>query len=216
MSPPRRTRAAGADAWTRAELSVLRRLSTPARVQDFVDALTYRAEDDAGAPRRVLRERRANCYDGALLAAAALRRLGHPPLLLDLRAVRDDDHVLAVFRVRGHWGAVAKSNYAGLRWREPIHRTPRELALSYFDDYYNLEGERTLREHSGPFDLSRFDALGWTFRDDHLADIAGRLDDARHYRILTPVMERSLRPVDRRSLLSGMVGADRKALHASA
>ena len=213
MPSPPRSRAPAADAWTRAELAVLRRLSTPERIQDFVDALAYRAEDEPAAPRRVLRERRAHCFDGALFAAAALRRLGHPPLLLDLRAVRDDDHVLAPFRVRGHWGAVAKSNFAGLRWREPIHRTPRELALSYFHDYYNLEGERTLREHSGPFDLSRFDALAWTFRDDSLRDIAGRLDDARHHRILPRAMERALRPVDRRSLRAGLVGADRKALH---
>jgi hypothetical protein len=210
---PARRRPAPADAWTRAEFAVLRRLSTPARVQDFLDALAYRAEDDPGSPRRVLVERRANCYDGALFGAAALRRIGHPPLLLDLRAVRDDDHVLAIFRVDGHWGAVAKSNYAGLRYRDPIHRTPRELALSYFDDYFNLEGEKTLREHSGPFDLSRFDALGWQFRDEHLRAISWRLDDARHHRLITRAMERRLRPVDARSMASGTVGSDPGALH---
>ena len=134
--------------------------------------LAYRAEDDPGSLRRVLAERRANCYDGALFAAAALRRLGHRPLLLDLPAVRDDDHVLAVFRLRGRWGAVAKSNFAGLRFREPIFRDVRELAASYFEDYFNLRGEKTLRSYSVPFDLSRLDSLEWTFRDQHLREIA--------------------------------------------
>jgi hypothetical protein len=214
--PARRKGARPSRGWSRAELAVLRHLATPARIQDFLDAIAYRVEDAPGSPRRVLAERRAHCYDGALLAAAALRRIGHPPLLLDLRAVRDDDHVLAVFRLRGRWGAIAKSNFAGLRYRDPIHRTPRELALSYFDDYFNLEGEKTLREHSGPFDLARFDALDWTFRDDHLQDIASRLDRARHFRLLDRRLERALRPVDERSLRSGTLGADPKGLHAGA
>ena len=201
-------------AWTRAELAALRPLRTPGRIQSFVDSLAYRAEDDPGSPRRVLVERRANCYDGALFAAAALRRLGHRPFLVDLQAVHDDDHVLAAFRERGHWGAVAKSNFAGLRFREPVFRSVRELALSYFEDYFNLKGEKTLRNYSVPFDLSRFDALEWTFRDDHLRDIAGRLDGSRHHRLLTPEMERALCRVDARSLQAGMVGTDMAGVHA--
>ena len=209
-TPPRRA----PSAWTRAELAALRPLRTPGRIQSFVDALAYRAEDDPGSPRRVLAERRANCYDGALFAAAALRRLGHRPVLVDLQAVRDDDHVLAAFRERGHWGAVAKSNFAGLRFREPVFRSVRELALSYFEDYFNLKGEKTLRNYSVPFDLSRLDALEWTFRDDHLRDIAGRLDGSRHHRLLTPEMERALRRVDARSLQAGLVGTDMAGVHA--
>jgi len=123
--PRRRKAPAPAAGWTRGEIAALRPLTTPGRIQAFVDGLAYRAEDDPGSPRRVLAERRANCYDGAIFAAAALRRLGHPPVLLDLQAVRDDDHVLAVFRLRGHFGAVAKSNFVGLRFREPIFRTVR-------------------------------------------------------------------------------------------
>jgi hypothetical protein len=199
--------------WTRAELSALRPLRTPGRIQSFLDALAYRAEDEPGSPRRVLAERRANCYDGALFAAAALRRLGHPPLLVDLQAVRDDDHVLAAFQERGHWGAVAKSNFAGLRFREPVFRSVRELALSYFEDYFNLRGEKTLRNYSVPFDLSRLDALDWTFRDEHLREIAGRLDGSRHHRLLTPAMERALCRVDARSLRAGMVGTDMAGVH---
>ena len=147
-------------AWSRAERAALRRLSTPRRIQDLLDLFAYRTEDAPASPRRALAERRAHCLDGALLAAAALRFHGHPPLLLDLRAVHDDDHVLAVFRVDGAWGAVAKSNFVGLRYREPIHRTLRELALSYFEPYYSMKRRRTLREYSSrPLDLRRFDRL---------------------------------------------------------
>jgi hypothetical protein len=202
-----------AQGWTREELTTLRRLDTPGRIQAFLDTLAYRAEDAPASPRRVLAERRAHCYDGALFAAAALRRLGHPPVLVDLQAVRDDDHVLAVYRSRGHFGAVAKSNFVGLRFREPIFRTVRELALSYFESYFNLEGEKTLRAFSAPFDLSRLDRLDWTFGEDHLPEIAARLDGSRHFRILTPSMERALLRVDPRSMQAGMVGTDPAGLH---
>jgi hypothetical protein len=213
--PRRRKAPSRPEAWTRAELATLRRLDSPGRIQEFLDGLAYRSEDAPASPRRVLAERRAHCYDGALFAAAALRRIGHPPLLVDLQAVRDDDHVLAVFRSRGHFGAVAKSNFVGLRFREPIFRTVRELALSYFESYFNLEGEKTLRAVSAPFDLARFDRLQWTFRDEHLPRLAERLDGSRHFPILTPAMERVLRPVDPRSMKGGMVGTDPSGLHAA-
>jgi hypothetical protein len=212
---PRRRNAPGpAAGWTRAEIGSLHSLTTPGRIQEFVDGLAYRAEDAPGSPRHVLAERRANCYDGAIFAAAALRRLGHPPLLLDMQAVRDDDHVLAVFRSRGGFGAVAKSNFVGLRFREPVFRTVRELVLSYFEAYFNLKGEKTLRAFSGPFDLSPFDRLEWTFRDDPLQYIAERLDGSRHFRILTPAMERALVRVDPRTMQAGLLGADPAGLHA--
>jgi hypothetical protein len=192
--------------WSPGERALLRRLSTPARIQEWLDGLVYRAEDEAVCPRNVISERRAHCFDGALFAAAALRRLGHPPALLDMRAVRDDDHVLALFRVDGHWGAVAKSNFAGLRFREPIHRTLRELVLSYFEVYFNTRREKTLREFSGPLRLEPFDRLAWMFRDEPVPVISDRLDALRHRPILTPRMVRRLSPVDPRSLEAGMVG----------
>ncbi|HEY4379747.1 MAG TPA: hypothetical protein VGN01_05335, partial [Acidobacteriaceae bacterium] len=136
-------------------------LNTPAKIQKFLDALTYQYADTAWSPQRALRERKGHCLEGALLAAAALRVNGHPPLLMDLEAVRDDDHVIALYRERGLWGGIAKSNYAGLRFRAPVYRTLRELALSYFEHYYNLRGERTLRNYSGPVNLARLDAKGW-------------------------------------------------------
>src|SRR6266702_437247 len=143
------------------ELAVFRRLSTPYKIQTFLDRdLAYNKEPEGPtcqSPRRVLRDRTAHCMEGALFGAAALRMIGHPPLLLDLEAVRDDDHVLAIFRTSGHWGAVAKSNYSGLRYREPVYRTLRELVMSYFEGYVNLRGDRTLRAFSRPVSLARFD-----------------------------------------------------------
>ncbi|HTN51785.1 MAG TPA: hypothetical protein VML50_05240 [Anaeromyxobacter sp.] len=202
MPPPFAPR----EAWTRGERALLRRLSSPARIQEFLDGLTYRPEDRPGCPRRVLEERRANCYDGAILAAAALRELGHPPLLLDMWAVRDDDHVIAVFRAGGRLGAVAKSNFVGLRFREPIHRTLRELVLTYFEPYFNASGEKTLRAYSPLLDLRRFDRYGWTFRDAPLQYLSDRLDALPHRRLLSPAMERRLEPVDPRSREAGMLG----------
>ena len=139
-------------------LRTLRALKTPAQIQKFIDALPYQYANTAWSPQRVLRERKGHCLEGALLAAAALRVNGHPPLLMDLEAVHDDDHVLALYREGGLWGSIAKSNFAGLRFRAPIYRTLRELALSYFEHYYNLRGERTLRSYSRPVNLARLDA----------------------------------------------------------
>jgi hypothetical protein len=143
------------------DLRALRALKTPARIQKFIDGLTYQYANTAWSPHRVLRERKGHCLEGALLAAAALRVNGHPPMLMDLEAVHDDDHVVAIYREGSLWGGIAKSNFAGLRFRAPIYRTLRELALSYFEDYYNLRGERTLRSYSRPVNLKRLDGLHW-------------------------------------------------------
>jgi hypothetical protein len=132
------------------DLRALRALKTPAQIQKFIDGLTYQYADTAGSPHRVLRERKGHCLEGALLAAAALRVNGREPLLMDLEAVHDDDHVIAIYREGSLWGGIAKSNFAGLRFRAPVYRTLRELALSYFESYYNLRGERTLRSYSVP------------------------------------------------------------------
>jgi len=189
------------------------RLTSIAAVQRFLDSTRYSADPFGRAPLRVLRDRTANCFDGALLAAAALRRLGHRPLLVDLRAVRDDDHVIAVFRRFGCWGAVAKSNFVGLRFREPIHRTLRELVLSYFEPFYNLDGEKTLRAYSRPVDLSAFDRLDWEARDDAVDVIGEHLDSARHYPLLSRRQIAGLQPVDRRSFRAGMQGARAAGLY---
>ena len=194
------------------ELRVLRGLRTPERIQRFLDDdIGYNKEKSGPtcrSPRRVLRDRVAHCLEGALFGAAALRVQGWPPLLLDLEAVRDDDHVLAIFKQRGCWGAVAKSNYAGLRFREPVYRTLRELAMSYFEDYYNPEGEKTLRTYSRPVNLARFDKVEWMTAAEDLWNISDYLFSIPHRRLITPAMARLLNPMDRRSFAAGKVGAE--------
>ncbi len=194
--------------FTAAELRALRALGTPQGIQRALDAMPYHHASTAWSPRRVLRERRAHCLEGAVFAAAALRVLGYPPLLLDLEAVQDTDHVLAVYRERGHWGAIAKSNFTALRYREPVHRSLRELAMSYFEGYINLRGERTLRAYSRPVSLARFDRRrpGWMTTDGDLWWIAEHLVGVPHTRLLRPAMIRRLHRVDRRSLAAGLVG----------
>lgn len=192
---------------TDGEAARLRRLTPPWRIQERLDAMDYDVEG-AGcrSPRRVLRERRVQCMDGALFAAAALRLQGHRPLLLDLEAVQDVDHVLAVFRVGKGWGAIGRSNYSGLRYREPIHRTLRELALSYFESYFNLRREKTLRRYSVPVDLSRFDRRKWMTAEDDLWDIPEYLVGVRHFPLVTTAEVRRLTTVDARMFTAGLVG----------
>jgi hypothetical protein len=202
------------EALTPSERRSMARLTTPAKVQGFLDELTYNAESVYRCPLRVLRERVAHCFDGALFAAAALRRHGYPPLILYMLAnPRDDDHLLALYRRDGYWGAVAKSNFVGLRFREPVYRTLRELVMSYFEQFYNVEREKTLRRYTVPLNLKRFDRFNWITRDASLQDIANRLDEIRKVRLLTRSMIAGLSPVDERSCRAGMVGVNEKGLY---
>jgi hypothetical protein len=192
------------------EVSVLRRLNTPERIQRFIDDLDYNKEENGPtcrSPRRVLRDRLAQCLEGALFGAAALRIQGWEPLLLDLEAVRDDDHVLAIFRQRGCWGAIAKSNYSGLRFREPVYRSLRELAISYFEHYYNPDGEKTLRTYSRPVNLRRFDRIDWMTAEQDLWPISDYLFSIPHKRLLTSGIVRNLNRMDARLMAAGKVGA---------
>jgi len=192
--------------FTPAELRKLRSLRTPYGVQRFLDGLPYHLATTAWSPRRVLAEGTAHCLEAGIFAAAALRVLGFPPLVFDVEADQDTDHVIAIFKVRGHWGAVAKSNYAGLEYREPIHRTLRELALSYFPFYFNLRRERTLRRYSYPVDLARFDRLGWMTHPKDVWSIAEYLLTVRHYPLLAPGMARRLNRIEERLWKAGLVG----------
>jgi len=188
------------------DLRTLRALKTPAQIQKFIDALQYQYANTAWSPQRVLRERKGHCLEGALLAAAALRVNGHPPLLMDLEAVQDDDHVVALYRECGLWGSIAKSNFAGLRFRAPIYRTLRELALSYFDQYYNLRGERTLRSYSRPVSLERLDNRHWMTSEENVWCVPEYLIAARHYPLVPDKVARALPRIDRRSFEAGMHG----------
>ena len=191
---------------TPAELRTLRALNTPARIQKFVDALTYQYADTAWSPRRVLRERKGHCLEGALVAAAALRVNGHPPLIMDLESVHDDDHVVALYREHGLWGGIAKSNFAGLRFRAPVYRTLRELTLSYFEHYYNLRGERTLRAYSLPVNLARLDGRQWMIAEEDVWFVPEALIAARHYPLFPHKVARALPRLDRRSFEAGKHG----------
>jgi hypothetical protein len=192
------------------ERRILRSLATPARIQQFLDnEIGYNLEpggDTCYSPRRVLREGVAHCMEGAMLAAVALRMLGHPPLLVDLEAVRDTDHVLAVYRVNGHWGAVAKSDYSGLRSREPVYRTIRELVMSYFEHYFNPAGEKTLRAYSRPVNLRQFDPRGWMTSEENVWAVPNYLCEIRHTPVVDKAILRKVEPMDKRLFAAGRLG----------
>jgi len=191
---------------TRQEIRLLKSLSTPWKIQKFLDSIPYNTEPDGDtcrSPRRVMRDRTAHCFEAALFAAAALRVNGWPPLILDLEAVRDTDHVIALFRMDDCWGAVAQSNYSGLRFREPIYRSLRELAVSFFEDYYNPKGEKTLRRYSRPVNLSRFDSTNWMTAEEDVWWIPEYLVEIPHTNILQK--ERRMF-ADKRLYDAGMVG----------
>ncbi|HVR88712.1 MAG TPA: hypothetical protein VHG53_04105 [Candidatus Limnocylindria bacterium] len=195
---------------TPAELRAFRGLDTPMKVQRFLDGLDYNLEPGGAtcrSPRRVFRDRTAHCAEGALFAAAAFRIHERPPLIVDLEAERDDDHVLAVYRDRGLWGAVGISKFAGLRFRVPLYRTIRELVLSYFEDYYNYAGERTLRRYSRPVSLAQFDRIGWMTAETDLWPVMDRLVAARHVRLAPERATRGLPRLDRRAYEAGLHGA---------
>src|SRR5437016_8396734 len=192
------------------ELRTLRGLKTPAGIQKFLDDLPYNLSFTARSPQKVLRDRTASCLEGGIFAAAALRVLGFPPLIFDLEAEQDTDHVVAIFKVREHWGAVAKSNFTGCRYREPVYRSLRELAMSYFNIYFNLRGERTLRRYSRSVNLARFDRLNWMTTDKPIWFIAEHLCEIPHIPLLTPAMEKQLTRVDPRTIKSEMFGHRKK------
>jgi len=197
--------------FTRGELRTLRDLNTPAKIQRWIESLPYHHARTAWSPRRVLRERTAHCLEGAIFATAALRVHGFPPLIWDLEAVFDDDHVLAIFKVDGHWGAIAKSNYAGLRYREPVYRSLRELAMSYFNDYFNLRGQRTLRAFSKPVNLAHFDRRNWMTTEEELWYIPEHLVELPHTPLFSARTARRLTRLDARAQAAGKTGRQEKS-----
>ena len=199
---------------TESERRIWAQLTTPMRIQAFLDKLPYSVESGYRCPLRVLREHVAHCFDGALFAAAALRRLGNPPLILNMISNdEDDDHILALYKHDGYWGAIAKSNFAGLRFREPVYRTLRELVMSYFEQFYNIERKKTLRSYTVPLNLKAFDKLNWMTSDPPIEKIGDRLDEIRKVRILTRGMIAGLSLVDERSYRAGFVGTNRAGLY---
>ena len=203
-----------AHAWEDPDLSLPSGLDSPVAIQTFLDGIAYSAEEVYRCPRSVLRDGQGHCYDGAVLAAAALRRIGFPPLIVELLpwVGHDDDHILAVFKMDGRWGAVAKSNFVGLRYRDPVYSSLRELVMSYFEVFFNLKREKTLRGYTLPLNLARYDRLSWTTRDETMEEIATGLERSRKVTILTPGMIERLPLLDARSFEAGLLGSDPKGL----
>jgi hypothetical protein len=199
---------------TSSERSLLDGLDSPIRIQSFLNSLPYSTDDFYRCPLRVLRDRKAHCFDGALFAAMALRRLGFPPLILELIPnSHDDDHILAIYKRIEHWGAIAQSNFTGLRFREPVYRSIRELVMSYFEDFFNATGEKTMLGYRGPIDLKSFDRLDWMSSDEGLETLADGMDHYRILSVLTAEMASNLSQVDDRSLQAGLLDADPAGLY---
>jgi hypothetical protein len=185
-------------------------LTSPARIQALLNEIRYSDEDVNRCFPNVLRDGKAHCLDGGLLGAAAMRHLGYPPMIIDLlpEPGTDDDHVLVIFREHGRLGAIAKSNFVGLRYREPVYQTLRELVMAYFEDFFNLKGERTLRSYTAPLHLDKLDHLEWMWQDTGVEAIEQRLDKLRRFELLTPEMIAALTTKDELALKAGMLGTN--------
>lgn len=190
------------------EKAYLDGLDTPYKIQSFLDCAVYPSGEENRSALEVLRQRKAHCLDGGLFAAAALRRIGFPPLVLDMQPEEgmDDDHVLALYKEFGCWGAVAKSNFSGLRFREPVYRTLRELVLSFFDGFFNVKGEKTLRAYTRPINLARFDNRSWMTDPKGVDAVEVYLKNAKLIPLISPDQAGRLSPVDARSYEAGMLG----------
>jgi hypothetical protein len=191
-------------------------LNSPKKIQDYVNSLDFNFEengDSCMSPREVIRNKKANCIEGAILAAAILEFHGHRPLVMDLRSTKkpyDDDHVVAVWKQFGCFGAISKTTHAVLRYREPVYKTLRELAVSYFHEYFLNGGEKTLREYSELFDLSHFNRLNWRTTTDSLLEISFYLDKIKHYKILSPAQIKNLRKADKIEIEAGKLTEKRR------
>jgi hypothetical protein len=188
-------------------------LLTPLMVQEFLDEIPYRPEDDNYCPVSVFRDGRAHCFDGGLLAAAALRLQGYAPVIVQMIPENDDDHILAIFKKNGGVGAVGKSNFVGLRHREPVYNSIRELIMSYFDGFYNVNGERTLRGYSAPLSLAKFDSIDWMCSDQGAQSVAEKLHHLRHFPVLSAQMLADLTRVDSLTYRSGLLVVNPNGLY---
>lgn len=192
------------------ELEIFKKLNTPAKIQDYLNSLTINFEEDGDTcmpPRMVLKKGKAHCIEGALLAAAVLRFHGHEPLIVDMEANdKDDDHVVAVFKKNGKWGALGKTNHAVLRYREPVYRDIRELVMSFFHEYtLDEDGSKTLRRFSKPINLKRFDKLNWMTAEEDVWFIPNFLTKIPHNKILTKSQISSLRKADEIEIRAGKI-----------
>jgi hypothetical protein len=198
--------------WTKEEKVFLKGFKDPWSIQIFLDSIAYNPGYECRSPRWVIRKRSAHCFEGALFAASALDFLGYKPLIVDMKAYNDDDHVIAVFREEGYWGAVAKSNFTSLRFREPVYRSLRELVMSYFDFFFNIYGEKSLRSYSLPFNLTLFNKRNWATTDDDLEYIGDKIESLYHFPVVSEKMINKLSIASDSMLKAGMLGSIEEGL----
>lgn len=198
--------------WNEDEIKFLKTLNDTGKIQVFLDSIEYNPVYECRSPRWVIRKKSAHCFEGALFSAAALHFLGYKPLIVDMKAFNDDDHVIAVFKERNHWGAIAKSNFTSLRYREPVYRSIRELIMSYFDFFFNIEGDKSLRSYSLPLDLTVYNSLNWMTTDVDLEYIGDKLESMRHYPVVDEPMIRNLKKASDSMLKAGMLGSNAAGL----
>ena len=189
------------------ERKFFEQFKSPFDIQLFLNSIKYNPDYITNSPRVVMHKKMANCFEGALFAAAVLRMLGHKPSIVDLMAYNDDDHVIAIFKQNNLYGAVAKSNTTTLRFREPVYRSIRELVMSYFDFYFNTLGDKSLRSYSNPVDLSKFDKDKWMTTEEDLEFIGDYLFTIKHNKILDARSVRSLSPADKEVLEICFIGS---------
>jgi len=198
--------------WNKEEIEFLKTLNNPDKIQTFLDSLDYHPGYECRSPRWVMKNRSAHCFEGALFAAAALQFIGYKPLIVDIKAVNDDDHVIAVVRENGYWGAVAKSNFTSLRFREPVYRSLRELIMSYFDFFFNVDGYKSLRSYSLPFNLNHFESRNWQTTDEDLEYIGDKIESLHHFPVATKKMVSKLYPASETVIKAGLLGSKAEGL----
>ncbi|MDY0100155.1 MAG: hypothetical protein RBR81_13235 [Bacteroidales bacterium] len=198
--------------WNPEEILLLSQFKHPYAIQEFLDRIDYNPDYTCKSPRWVIRKRTAHCFEGALFAAAALEFIGYKPLIVDMKAYNDDDHVIAVYKEYGHWGAVAKSNFTSLRYREPVYRSIRELIMSYFDFFFNTKGEKSLRSYSLPFNLSNLKDKNWAMSDNDLEYIGDKIESLHHFPVVNELMIGKLKIASDLMIKAGLLGSVEEGL----
>ena len=193
--------------WNSEEKEFLEQFRTPWSIQVFLDSIDYNPDYECKSPRYVIEKRSAHCFEGALFAAAVLDYLGYKPLIVDMKAYNDDDHVIAVFREEGCWGSVAKSNFTSLRFREPVYRSLRELIMSYFDFCFNVKREKSLRSYSLPFDLSTLNRINWATSSQDLGFIGDKIESLHHFPVMSDARIGKLNLASESMLNAGLLGS---------
>jgi hypothetical protein len=188
---------------------------TPFQIQEFLDSIPYVGEELNRSPLLVMQDRQSHCLDGGLLAALALRKIGYSARIMDLvpEAGIDDDHVLAIFQVDGLYGAIAKSNFVGLRYREPVYASLRELVMTYFDVFFNAEGVKTMRGYTRPIHLDKYDRYHWQTELSGVNRVVSRLYHSKMVPVISSAHFKQLNRMDARSFEAGMMGVNRDGLY---